>query len=931
MLNALLACSFAFRSYLPFFILFVLTLAKYTTTMNLLTAVMALLASARIACAYPGYYDCKGSKWIAGNGFNRMGIGKFTDGGDENCVITVRESVEAGASVEVTITSKTSLATKLVVEGDKKGTLSLQKGTSSCRYRSGKTKTANYKWKAPSADPGTVTTFYALCGGSYARKMYTAQAKTATIAADATDAPTTNEPTASPTTKEPTPNGETGAPTKIPTAAPSAKPTTKSPTDSPKPTGLPTSSPTFAPTVTVVPLDKSKAVQLPELIKGVRVFHSPKDTDSGTFTVLVEVDAPDGPTYVGFGIAGSSKDLPMDGGLAVIGGKKDPGDSNAEPVGLFTIFPYKEPFAERKAEQVKNGAFSYDAGKQILSLQFDSSEDTLPLSGSEQHIILAHGSPSSSGDEFFEHRIEDSAHFLYDWESSSIVTAAPTTSAPTSPGKIEAGLKGASIAYSPVPVDVGGVERVDESVVIEVNSGEGPTWISIGLSGGDGGNAMINAPALVVGKREGDIKDGKPIGVEDFGVGLYTLDPYNEPNAKPFETLSASDQALLDSVDFSYDSASQKTILKLTLPGIEESNEDGTGLQFGGKQTLVIAHGSKNGVFEQHAAADRSAVLFDWESGGAESVSHWQKLAHAFSMIAAFGIVMPTGAFFPLLFRAKLGAPLWFKLHRGFQMAGALITVYGLFIIMTNMSAHMTDPHHILGLVLCILTILQPVNAYFRPHIIPKRPRSNKRKAWSLMHGIIGISIVFFGYLNCYLGTILLRPYYPNVSDPLLYSGFALFFIFSATCVYYLKRTLHFDLRRPVGGDKARYEQYDDPMSKHFSVSSGISHKSIEINRIKNVAKSPEPTKPKARLNSLDPADIPGPPPPESSPNSASARKQSLVKTGYDNPMAKKRVSAKKKKSTDRYEKMVDPASGATYYVNQRTGESTWTLPADAA
>ena len=140
-------------------------------------------------------------------------------------------------------------------------------------------------------------------------------------------------------------------------------------------------------------------------------------------------------------------------------------------------------------------------------------------------------------------------------------------------------------------------------------------------------------------------------------------------------------------------------------------------------------------------------------SGGTSSVERpfatyqWQ-LIHGLLMMASWGAMLPIGALVPRLFKKRLSRNgVWFKLHRGFQSAGLLVAIAGLAIALTRPEfGAINTIHGYLGLVVMIIGILQPMNAFFRPH--PPKGGQEKtcgRFAWEILHK--GASVVMYnGY-----------------------------------------------------------------------------------------------------------------------------------------------------------------------------------------
>lgn len=75
---------------------------------------------------------------------------------------------------------------------------------------------------------------------------------------------------------------------------------------------------------------------------------------------------------------------------------------------------------------------------------------------------------------------------------------------------------------------------------------------------------------------------------------------------------------------------------------------------------------------------------------------------------------------------------------------------------MSTDSAHFTNPHTIIGLIVVTLGTLQPLNAFLRPHNPPMgEQKAMKRKLWEYLHKGSGYTAVILGMLNVFFGALL--------------------------------------------------------------------------------------------------------------------------------------------------------------------------------
>jgi uncharacterized membrane protein HdeD (DUF308 family) len=97
--------------------------------------------------------------------------------------------------------------------------------------------------------------------------------------------------------------------------------------------------------------------------------------------------------------------------------------------------------------------------------------------------------------------------------------------------------------------------------------------------------------------------------------------------------------------------------------------------------------------------------------------------------------------------------------HRAIQMTGVLLAAVGfsLAVYVTSPGPHFSGPHQIIGLIVTIIGIFQPVNAFFRPHK-PKagEPENPNRRIWELVHKSSGYGAVVLASCAIILGLLLL-------------------------------------------------------------------------------------------------------------------------------------------------------------------------------
>jgi len=98
--------------------------------------------------------------------------------------------------------------------------------------------------------------------------------------------------------------------------------------------------------------------------------------------------------------------------------------------------------------------------------------------------------------------------------------------------------------------------------------------------------------------------------------------------------------------------------------------------------------------------------------------------------------------------------PAWFVMHRGIGVVVFMLTVAGFTLINAEVSVHFAGNHQRVGLVVTILTLLQPLNAFLRPGM-PKAAGAKPsllRAAWAWGHKLLGWMLLALAAVNCLLG-----------------------------------------------------------------------------------------------------------------------------------------------------------------------------------
>ena len=131
---------------------------------------------------------------------------------------------------------------------------------------------------------------------------------------------------------------------------------------------------------------------------------------------------------------------------------------------------------------------------------------------------------------------------------------------------------------------------------------------------------------------------------------------------------------------------------------------------------------------------------------------------HGLLMAIAFGILFPTGMLIPRHYRCS-GSKAWFITHVTVQLVAVVLSV-PVFVIVwfAGASKHPTHLHAIIGILLMLFMLIQPIIGFLRPHIKKGEKKSLSRKIWEIIHRSWGIFVIKLGLLEVSLGVFLILP-----------------------------------------------------------------------------------------------------------------------------------------------------------------------------
>lgn len=247
-----------------------------------------------------------------------------------------------------------------------------------------------------------------------------------------------------------------------------------------------------------------------------------------------------------------------------------------------------------------------------------------------------------------------------------------------------------------------------------------------------------------------------------------------------------------------------KTIIIFTRPldnGVKTITYDGD-------TSIIYAFGSGNTI--SYHGTDKRVNVINFAAGEStvDTTARDNKVFHGSLMMLGWGFLLPLGTLTAAWAgpRFKSGGPKAFNVHRTVQSLGLLVAITGaVYALVQIYDAAATMPFHgILGTIVMIVGVLQPLNAFFRPH-----GDGNARVYWELLHKNAGRGATFLGVCNCILGSMLARRQHEGeeIFDALLIISFILASVFALAWSVFRAGIHTNGAKSEVGEDDAQNEK----------------------------------------------------------------------------------------------------------------------------
>lgn len=186
----------------------------------------------------------------------------------------------------------------------------------------------------------------------------------------------------------------------------------------------------------------------------------------------------------------------------------------------------------------------------------------------------------------------------------------------------------------------------------------------------------------------------------------------------------------------------------------------------GTPQQVIYAQGSNGQTGIVYHDSRRGGMLVDLASLSASTLSNTANaklFVHLIFMCLSWGALLPWGA--ALANRGRnvpnVAPGAWFQMHRILQTCGLAVQVIGFAVAVAYVQdkggEHFASGHKIIGIIVFLLGLQQPLNAFVRPHP-PKEGESKSaaRLIFEIVHKGVGWFTVLLGIFNVWYGEYLL-------------------------------------------------------------------------------------------------------------------------------------------------------------------------------
>ncbi|XP_064635116.1 uncharacterized protein LOC135492529 [Lineus longissimus] len=238
------------------------------------------------------------------------------------------------------------------------------------------------------------------------------------------------------------------------------------------------------------------------------------------------------------------------------------------------------------------------------------------------------------------------------------------------------------------------------------------------------------------------------------------------------------------------------------------------------------------------AFADKAEISSDCRTYGKSFVN--LILLHGILMTLGWGFFLQIGALFARYLREK--APLWYHLHKFCQVTGLVCTVAGVVVAFFSVQGeHLQFVHGMLGIIVMILGIMQPIGVIIRPRDPrPGEVKSTRRSMWDGFHKYTGRISLIGGLVTISLGLLLAVPH--QIIWILWFSYVGLLVLIYVFCEFYKKLSeRNKKVSKSITKDKfyanLLNEAYTQSTSRRTSINTGRTISQVESPRLESMMK----------------------------------------------------------------------------------------------
>jgi protein-S-isoprenylcysteine O-methyltransferase Ste14 len=173
-------------------------------------------------------------------------------------------------------------------------------------------------------------------------------------------------------------------------------------------------------------------------------------------------------------------------------------------------------------------------------------------------------------------------------------------------------------------------------------------------------------------------------------------------------------------------------------------------------------------------------------------------------MMTSWGVLLPTGVIIARLAKHKKPDGIWFKIHRALQVSGLVLALAGWVVALVQFDVfgagikdNISYVHGLLGSMVMALGLLQPLNAFIRPHAPApgdSAPKTVTRVVWEYVHKGSGYTAVVLSVITIAIG--ISRPARREVQ-----MAFQIVYVLVLVCLLSLIGLLWLDRRKSVNAD----------------------------------------------------------------------------------------------------------------------------------